>query len=273
MLNQITPLILTYNEAANIGRTLARLAWARDVVVVDSFSDDETIEIASSFANVRVVQRAFDNHRNQWEFALRETGIKTEWVLALDADYVLTNDAVAELRTLDPDADTAAYRARFTYCINGQELHSGIYPPVTVLYRRDTASYVQDGHTQRVVIDGAVADLRARLLHDDRKPLRRWLTSQARYAELERDRIIKREALDLADRLRLCFVVMPAAMFFYCLTVRGGIFDGWRGFYYAFQRSLAELMLSLYLIDARCTFSESTRITAMLRRQSSKTAD
>ena len=273
MLEQITPLILTYNEAANIGRTLSRLAWAREIVVVDSFSDDETIEIVSSFANVRVVQRAFDSHRNQWEFGLRETGIETEWVLALDADYVLTNDAVAELKTLNPTAETAAFRAKFVYCINGQALHSGIYPPVTVLYRRDAASYIQDGHAQRVVVDGRVEQLRAPLLHDDRKPLRRWLNSQARYAELERDRIIKREALDLADRLRLCFVVVPAAMFFYCLIVRGGIFDGWRGFYYALQRSFAELLLSLYLIDARCTFSESTRITAMLRRQSSKTAD
>ncbi|HSD47742.1 MAG TPA: glycosyltransferase family 2 protein [Pyrinomonadaceae bacterium] len=275
MLNQITPLILTYNEAANIGRTLARLAWAREVVVVDSFSDDETIEVASSFANVRVVQRAFDSHRNQWEFGLRETGITTAWILALDADYVLTRDAVAELKTLNPIAETAAFRATFVYCINGKELHSGIYPPVTVLYRRDAASYIQDGHAQRVVVDGRVEHLRAPLLHDDRKPLRRWLNSQARYAELEAAKLLTtgREALDFTDRLRLCFVVVPAAMFFYCLIVRGGIFDGWRGFYYAFQRSLAELMLSLYLIDARCTFSESTRITAMLRRQSSKTAD
>jgi hypothetical protein len=66
---------------------------------------------------------------------------------------------------------------------------------------------------------------------------------------------------------------MPAAMLFYCLIVRGGIFDGWRGVYYAFQRALAELMLSLYLLDSRCTFSASTRITATLQRQSSKTAD
>jgi glycosyltransferase involved in cell wall biosynthesis len=273
MLDQITPLILTYNEAANIGRTLERLAWAREIVVVDSFSDDETVEIASSFPQVRVVQREFDSHRNQWEFGLRETGIKTPWILALDADYILTNDAVAELKTLNPDADTAGYRTNFIYCINGKELHSGIYPPVTVLYRRDGASYVQDGHTQRVVIDGPVKELRASLLHDDRKPLRRWLNSQTRYAELEADRISKREALDFRDRLRLCFVVAPTVVFFYCLIVRGGIFDGWPGFYYAFQRSIAELMLSLYLIDARCTFSESTRITAMLRRQSSKTAD
>ena len=49
MLDQITPLILTYNEAPNIGRTLEQLTWARDIVVVDSFSTDDTVEIASSF--------------------------------------------------------------------------------------------------------------------------------------------------------------------------------------------------------------------------------
>lgn len=46
MMEQITPLILTCNEAPNIGRTLERLTWARDIVVVDSFSNDETVEIA-----------------------------------------------------------------------------------------------------------------------------------------------------------------------------------------------------------------------------------
>ena len=275
MLDQITPLILTYNEAPNIGRTLAALAWARDVVVVDSFSDDETVEITSSFPQVRVFQRAFDNHRNQWEFGLRETGIETPWVLALDADYLVTNEAVAELKTLQPEANAAGYRAKFVYCIHGKKLHSGIYPPVTVLYRRDAASYIQDGHTQRVVVDGRVEELRSVLLHDDRKPLRRWLHSQARYAELERERLFttEREALDFKDRVRLWFVVAPAVTLFYCLIVRGGILDGWPGFYYAFQRALAELMLSLYLLDSRCTSSASTRITAMLQRQSSKTAD
>lgn len=273
MLDQITPLILTYNEAPNIGRTLAALAWARDIVVVDSFSDDETLEIASSFPQVRVVKRAFDSHRNQWEFGLRETGIETSWVLALDADYVVTSEAVTELKELQPDMNTVGYGAKFTYCVQGKGIHSGIYPPVTVLYRRDAATYIQDGHTQRVVVDGHVKELHARLLHDDRKSLRRWLTSQAHYAELEGDRIIKREALNFKDWLRLCFVVMPVGVSFYCLIVRGGVFDGWRGFYYAFQRTLAELMLSLYLLESRCTSSASTRITAMLQRQSSKTAD
>ena len=275
MLEQITPLILTYNEAPNIGRTLERLTWARDIVVVDSFSTDDTIEIASSFPQVSVFQRAFDCLRNQWEFGLRETGISTTWVLALDADYIVTSDAVAELDCLAPDASIAAYRTSFVYCINGKKLHSGIYPPVTVLFRREAASYIQDGHAQRVVIDGRIEELRTPLLHDDRKPLSRWLHSQSLYAEQEAAKLMttSREDLNLADRLRLCFVIAPPAALFYCLIIRLGIFDGWRGFYYAFQRSLAELMLSLYLLDSRCTFSESTRITAMLRRQSSKTAD
>ena len=63
MLAQITPVVLTYNEAANIGRTLERLAWAREVVVVDSHSTDDTISIARRFPNVRVVQRPFVDHR------------------------------------------------------------------------------------------------------------------------------------------------------------------------------------------------------------------
>lgn len=247
MLDQITPLILTYNEAPNIARALVGLSWARDVVVVDSFSDDDTIAIAKSFANVRVVQRVFDNHRNQWEFGLKETGIATPWVLALDADYVVSNEFVAELQQLRPDAD--GYRAKFVYCINGKRLRSGIYPPVTVLYRRDAATYVQDGHTQRVALAGRIEELRAPLLHDDRKPFRRWWRSQLRYTELEAQKLSAADASELrsVDRMRRWIVIVPPVMFGYCLLVRGGILDGWQGFYYAFQRSLAELMLSVNL--------------------------
>ncbi|HEX3248047.1 MAG TPA: glycosyltransferase family 2 protein [Pyrinomonadaceae bacterium] len=249
MLDQITPLILTYNEAPNIARALAGLSWAKEIVVLDSFSDDETVAIAKSFPNVRVVQRDFDNHRNQWEFGLKEAGITTPWVLALDADYVVTSEVLAELNQLQPDESTVGYRAHFTYCINGKKLRSGIYPPVTLLYRRDAATYVQDGHTQRVAVQGTIKELRSRLMHDDRKSFRRWLQSQARYTELEAQKLLVADAarLDLADRMRRWVVVAPPVMLVYCLIVRGGILDGWQGFYYAFQRTVAELMLSVNL--------------------------
>jgi glycosyltransferase involved in cell wall biosynthesis len=251
MLADITPLILTYNEAPNIGRTLEQLRWARDIVVVDSFSNDETVEIVKSFPNARLVQRAFDNHGAQWSFGLSETGIATEWVLALDADYFLTPETIDELKVLRPLANIVGYKAQFTYCINGRPVRSGLYTPVTVLYRRSFAKYVQDGHTQRLVLDGGVEKLRSRILHDDRKPLSRWFEAQQRYMALEAKEILASDpgSLGRADRIRRLRVVAPLAVLFYCLIVRGGVLDGWPGFYYAFQRTFAELLLSLYLIE------------------------
>ncbi|MCC6212368.1 MAG: glycosyltransferase family 2 protein, partial [Burkholderiales bacterium] len=178
MLDRITPLILTRNEAPNIGRLLDCLVWARRIVVVDSHSDDATEEIARRRAGVEVFKRRFDTHSEQWNFGLRETGIDTEWVLALDADYVPTPAFVAELRGLAPAQDVDGFQARFRYCIDGQPLRGGLYPPVTVLFRRSGAHFEQDGHTQRVQLAGRVKALAQPLLHDDRKPLSRWFSSQ-----------------------------------------------------------------------------------------------
>ncbi|HSE34177.1 MAG TPA: glycosyltransferase family 2 protein [Pyrinomonadaceae bacterium] len=253
MLHQITPLILTYNEAPNIGRNLRQLSWARDIVVVDSFSDDETIELSSSFPHVRVFQRPFDSHQQQWTFGLAETGISTPWILALDADYILTDEFISELAKLEPDRDARGYSARFIYCIRGKRLRSDIYPSVTILYRRDSVYYEQDGHTQRVHVEGEVRNLDSPVLHDDRKSLRHWVVSQVRYAELEAQKLrtTDRASLSLADRIRCWGVVAPPVMMLYCLIVRGGILDGWAGIHYAFERVLAELILSLYLIGER----------------------
>ena len=272
MLDQITPLILTFNEVPNIARALQSLSWAKDIVIVDSFSDDDTVEIASSFPNVRVVQRTFDSHKNQWEFGLKETGITTPWVLALDADYVISDELTTELRNLQPQPETLGYRANFVYCINGKKLNSGIYPPVTVLYRRESAAYVQDGHTQRVSLDGTIETLRSPIFHDDRKSLKRWFNSQTRYTELEAQKLLSADpaTLSLADRLRRWRFVMPPVMLVYCLIVRGGVFDGWAGFYYAFQRALAESMLSLQLIERSFTRDRvHTRHQRLSRRRSS----
>jgi len=259
MLENITPLILTHNEAANIGRTLEQLRWASDIVVVDSFSDDDTLEIISRFPQVRIHQRKFDSHENQWNFGLNETGINSEWVLGLDADYILTEDLAAELSALQPAPEISAYRAAFVYCVNGKRLRSGIYPPVAVLYRKRSASYIQEGHTQRLVTAGEINNLRCPILHDDRKSLSRWLEAQSRYTRLEADKLLSTpvESLSWSDRVRRWRVVAPAAMLFYCLIIRGGLLDGSAGFYYAFQRSLAELMLSLHMLDRDLRIADS----------------
>jgi glycosyltransferase involved in cell wall biosynthesis len=251
MLDQITPIILTYNEAPNIRRTLDALRWARDVIILDSFSDDATIDLISEFPQVRVYQRRFDNLASQCNYFLKEIKICSEWVLALDADYVLTPEIVEEMSRLQPDSGVNGFRAHFVYCVYGKSLRGTAYPPVTVLYRHKHAIYRQDGHAHRVVVQGEVQDLRSLVLHDDRKPLSRWLRSQDIYMRQELRKLTNAndESLGWPDRLRKTRVLFPFAIFFYCLFIKGAIRDGWAGVYYAFQRMLAEILLALYLIE------------------------
>jgi glycosyltransferase involved in cell wall biosynthesis len=249
--DQITVLVLTFNERDNIGRVLDRLRWASRIVVVDSGSDDGTIDIASSFENVTVLTRKFDDHASQWNFGLGSAEIISEWVLAIDADYLITDALADEIAALEPGPADSGYVAAFKYAIFGRQLHGSMYPPGTVLYRRARARYVQDGHTQRVIVDGNLKALRNKIIHDDRKPLARWLKSQERYAELEVANIASTPLRELGwpDRLRRLIVVMPWLAPFYCLFPRMGLLDGWAGIYYALQRGIAESVLALKLVQ------------------------
>ena len=252
-LETITPVILTYNEAPNIGRCLTRLDWAVDIVVVDSCSSDGTSDIASQFRNVRLFSHAFKDHASQWLYATRETAIATEWILTLDSDYIVPDDLVREFRTLDIEPDTAGYEVGFRYCVLGRPLPRSIYPPRIVLCRKDRANFYQDGHTQRLAVDGGVRRLRSSIDHDDRKSLTRWLAAQNAYARLEREKILssKRGNLTGADRIRALGFAGPIAVLFHCLFIKGLILQGFCGWFYTYQRVMAELILSLYLIESR----------------------
>src|SRR5262245_47635139 len=101
-LDRITVLILTYNEAPNIGRTLDALTVFPEVVVLDSGSTDGTPEIISGYPNARLAIRPFDSHVAQWTHGLTDCGLTRDWVLALDADYVLPKALVREMAQLAP---------------------------------------------------------------------------------------------------------------------------------------------------------------------------
>jgi len=247
VLDQITPVILTYNEAPNIGRTLDALTWAKRVVVMDSFSTDETQRICETYPNTDFFQRKFDVLATQWKAAIAQN-IDTEWVLALDADYVLTTELTEELKSLIPATGVAGYKTSFIYKIDGAALRGTLYPPVTTLYKLKGADYRQDGHAQRVIINGEVAPLENKIFHDDRKPSKRWHQSQKKYAsqEAEKFKSCGLSSMKMNDKIR--FIGLgPVFVIPYTLFLRGVILDGWPGLKYTWQRFVAEL----YLLAAR----------------------
>ena len=276
----LTPIILTFNEEANIGRTLGALRWANEVIIIDSGSTDRTIEIAKAeHPNVQVVQRSFDSFAGQCNFGLSK--IETEWVLSLDADYELSPQLSAEIQALDATDELSGFSVEFEYRIYGHALRASVYPRRTVLYRRDCARYKEEGHAHRVVVGGLIGRLVGKIYHDDRKPLSRWIQEQDRYAKLEAKHLLRsrsselgvrssedgsayaqgygatrpaaagekdRTELSVQDRLRLKIFFAAPAMFFYLLFGRGLILDGWPGWFYVAQRTIAELLLSMRLL-------------------------
>ncbi|EKV00169.1 glycosyl transferase [Leptolyngbya sp. PCC 7375] len=249
MLNQITPVILTYNEEPNIERTLKKLDWAERIIVVDSFSTDATLDILTKYPKVDVFKRKFDSHSPQWNYGLDQ--VETDWILSLDSDYVLPDELIAEIAELNPEDSVDGYFARFKYCVFGKPLRGTILPPRQILSRKDRSSYINDGHTQLLQVKGESGYLKNYIHHDDRKALSRWLWAQDRYMLIEVDKLrhTPNSELSLGDRIRKWKVLAPFIILLYCLILRGGILDGWYGYYYAFQRMFAEILLSLRLIE------------------------
>ena len=251
MFDQITPLIITFDEAPNIRRTLDKLRWARRIVVIDSGSTDQTIEILRCYPQVEVIQHPFADAASQWNYGLAR--VTSPWVLSLDADYEVSDELVNEFGSLVPKNQVIGYWARFVYRIHGRALRGTLYPPRIVLYQKNKASYRQQGHTQRLVVDGNVLPLGGVIYHDDRKSLARWLISQRRYALEEAEYLVgsRPEALRRTDKIRLMGWPAPIGVFFYALLIKGCLFDGWRGWFYAMQRVVAEALIALEIIDHR----------------------
>lgn len=248
VLDDLTALVITYNEEENIARTLDSLSWVPQILVVDSFSTDRTMELARQFTQVVAVQRNFKDFADQCNFGL-ET-IKTKWVLSVDADYVFPGKSDKAIEKA-MQSDEEAFSAAFDYCIDGTPVRGGILPPRHVLFRKHNVRYENDGHSHRIIVTGKEALLPFKIRHDDRKPLTRWCHSQVSYAKKEAQKLADASSgeLSLNDRIRQLIFVAPPAVFLLVYLFRGGFLSGWKGLYYALQRLVAECLLSLFLVE------------------------
>jgi glycosyltransferase involved in cell wall biosynthesis len=250
----LTALILTKNEEPNLNRVLKKLTWLEKVVILDSFSTDSTIEIASSYPNVVLHQRAFDTFATQCNYGL--SLITSEWVLSLDADYVLTDNFIAEAKKFIQDRNKTAYMVRFKFLVFGKKLLGDNTTPRAVLFRLSKCNYYDDGHCHRLSINGDIGNFNSYILHDDRKSLSRWLSNQDGYSIKESEKLLNSGSapLSLSSKIRKTKVLAPFIVFFHCLFVKGLIFNGWIGWHYTLQRTLVEILLAIRLIEEESMF-------------------
>jgi glycosyltransferase involved in cell wall biosynthesis len=263
---KVSILLLTFNEADNLGRCLDALDWCDDIAIVDSGSTDGTLEIAYS-RNIRVLHRPFDNFASQRNFGLTEAGFCYDWVLHLDADEIVTEAFVKRLAALDPPPGIDAYEIPSKLMMFGKWLrHAGMYPVYQVRLSRAGMRFRQVGHGQREDIP------RSRVVRFDEPYLHyslshgvsEWLKKHSRYAAAEAEELIRvrqaeriqlRDLLsqDSADRRRAAKVLscwLPlfgrAPMrFSYVYFFRGGLLDGSAGLAYAHMLMVYEAMIAL----------------------------
>jgi len=243
-------LILTKNEEPNLKRVLDKLTWLEKVVIVDSGSTDATLAIAATYENVEVDYRAFDSFAQQCNYGL--TLLDSEWVLSLDSDYVLTDDFIEETKKFVNSGDQKnAYATSFKFVVFGKPLLTDNTTPRPVLFRRSAGSYFNDGHAHRLAVEGEVGAYQSYILHDDRKPLSRWLSNQDGYSVKECTKLMEESGgkLPLSGKIRKTKVLAPFMVFFYSLFIKGLIFNGWRGWHYVLQRTMVEIVIALRLIE------------------------
>jgi glycosyltransferase involved in cell wall biosynthesis len=248
---QATPVILTLNEEDNIGRTLQSLSWARRVVVVDSGSSDRTERIARSVKNVDWYTRAFDTHARQWAFAIRETGIASKYVLALDADMRTTDAFVQEMQRHFFPSEANAGSLRFQHWVLGRPIARTLVPPQLRIFQRDLVSIGQTGHTQVFSAPPPLYKFESVVIHDDRKPLDRWVLNQIAYSRLEHERLAGVTNGSLKDKLRRT-ALMPFAAAAAAYILAGGPLRGSSSMCYALERLTYESLLAMRLIRSGC---------------------
>jgi glycosyltransferase involved in cell wall biosynthesis len=183
----VSVLIPTKNEARNLPSTLEALSWADQIIVFDSYSSDDTIEIAKKHG-CEVHQRTFDNFADHKNWALQNLDFRNPWILILDADEKVPPALAEEIRAIClGDSSCDAYYVARQILVDGAWLkYAGKYPDYNIrLFRKRKARYERRIVHEHMVADGRIGTLKNHLVHIDAKGTYRYIERHNQYAEME----------------------------------------------------------------------------------------
>jgi glycosyltransferase involved in cell wall biosynthesis len=274
-------LILTRNEAHNLPRSLRSLTACDDIAVVDSFSTDDTVEIAKA-GGAEVWQRNFDSFAAQRNWGVETISFKHDWILHLDADEEMTPALHREIEAVVGRDEKSAYLIANKLMFMGRWIrHASMYPHYQArLLKRGESRFTQTGHGQILgEATRGVGTLREAYVHHNfSRGVADWVTRHNRYSTDEARRIVAEHSgggpgeagiaaqsrqqrwKRLADRIPC----KPAVRFLYLYFYRGGILDGRAGFDYC-------VLMAFYDYLTRLKVRESMKILSTTVRCSPET--
>lgn len=259
-------LILTHNEAANIRRCLDSLTECDDIVVLDSYSSDTTLQCSQAYP-IRTFQRHFDTFADQRNWAIDNVPFKHQWVLHLDADECMTPSLHRELLGVVSRDENSAYLVANKLMFMGRWIrHASMYPYYQArLLRLGESRFVQTGHGQTLGPTArGVGTLREPYLHFNfSKGLSDWLSRHNRYSSDEANRIAshrmplskaligafrgatRQERQQARKRLADSLPARPLWRFLYLYFFRRGFLDGGPGFHYCMLMAIYDYLIVL----------------------------
>jgi glycosyltransferase involved in cell wall biosynthesis len=283
----ISVMILTLNESANIEDCLAYLDWADDVIMVDSYSTDDTIERALRVRpDLRVFEHAFRDFGDQRNWALDNTAPRNEWILFLDADERCNEACAASIRSAIRGAhDTVGFHLACRNMFLGRWIrHCTLYPSWQLrLLKAGRVRYRKEGHGQREVTQGEVGYIDQPYDHFGfQKGIADWIERHNHYSTQEIELImrLRQERLQLGDLLardpivrRRCLKRLAARIgfrpwlrFFYIYFVRGGVLDGRAGLQFSLLRLAHEIHIEAKLAEAALSRTDDASLSEMVRK-------
>ena len=246
----ITAIILTYNEEIHIERCILSLKkFIKEIVVIDSYSNDRTLEICKNH-DIRVFKNKFRYQAHQTNWALKNIDIKTEWIIRVDADEYLLNDFNImlndKLKGLDKDISGIVINRKIKFL--GKIINYGSTSPHKTLriWRRGMGFYEDSVMDEQLIVNGKTTYLNTNLIDENLKSLKWFIKKHSNYAAREAisylnykeqtnskysnsdySKINKKKKYKIYYRLPI--FIRPFIFFFYSYFIKLGFLSGWQG--------------------------------------------
>lgn len=226
-MEKVSAVIIVYNEEANIRRCLRTVQWANEIVVVDSYSKDRTVEIAREFTD-KIYQKEYQGHIDKKRFAVSMAS--HDWVFSIDADERVTPRLRKEILDVlkRGSGDAVGYDIpRITRYLGKWIRHGEWYPDrVTRLFRRSRMHYEGTEPHDRVVLHGPLGHLKGLLLHYNYRDFAHQIQTVQSYSDIAARALFAQGSHAGFNNL----VLRPLFRFFKCYILKKGFLDGWPGF-------------------------------------------